>query len=503
MQHKKRALGFLLLVVSHSYTSVYKNAKDYNGNIIAPPGKIILSNTPNLARYIALNSAPAIGGVVNHRFGTNGYQTISFGTGTDIGTSMVLQPDEKIIVAGYASINGINTFAITRLNINGSLDSSFNNTGTKTINFQGINDQAYAVAVQPNGAIVVFGISSNGAGNYSFAVTRLQTNGSLDTSFNTTGTLLIPPATYNGANTCTTCITQQLDFPAVTVANSNAITIQPDGTILLLGTVRYAVTDGHSFAITKLTSTGQLDTTFNGTGFVTTGFAVAGSPSPVKGQCAGYALALQSNNSIVFAGGTESASNRYLGTIMRLSSTGTLDATFNGTGFYQFSTGTGAYGNDSYVTGLAIQPSDQKIIGVGWGASGSTGHGTPVTIGVVVVRLNTDGTLDNTFGKKTFNFGGVTDKAFAVALQPDGKILVVGSTTDGGGISSLALARLNTDGSFDTSFNGTGQQVVNVGGNNSANAVALEASTNILIAGTTTIPANDFLVAEFVNNITP
>ncbi len=339
--------------------------KNYYGDIISPSPSITLSDTPNVAQYIASNTSPSLGGTVNQIFGVGGRQTISFGTGTDIAQGMALQPDGKTIAAGYANVNGANFFAITRLNSNGSLDRSFNGTGTKTVDFQGVNDQAYAVALQSDGAIVVFGISTDetttdGILNYSFAITRLNSTGTLDTTFNRTGKLLVPPATYNGANTCTSCITNQQPFPQVTVANSNAITIQQDGTILLLGTVRYAGTNGHSFAITQLTSTGQFDLTFNGTGFVTIGAAGAGSPSPAKGQCAGYAVVLQSNGYIVLGGGAESSLNRYLGTILRITPTGTLDVTFNTTGFYQFSTGTGVYGNDAYTTALAVQPSDQK-----------------------------------------------------------------------------------------------------------------------------------------------
>ena len=151
---------------------------------------------------------------------------------------------------------------------------------------------------------------------------------------------------------------------------------------------------------------------------------------------------------------------------------------------------------------LQCNPLTKKIVGAGWGASGATTTDrNPTAINFVVFRLNTDGTLDSSFGKQTFNFGGVSDKAFAVTLQPDGKVLVAGSTTTAGGVTSIAIARLNTNGSFDTTFNGSGQQIINFGGNDAAYGVALNSKGDILLAGSTDTPANDFLVTELVNNI--
>ena len=155
---------------------------------------------------------------------------------------------------------------------------------------------------------------------------------------------------------------------------------------------------------------------------------------------------------------------------------GDLDLTFSGDGKQTTNLGFGA----SRAAAIVRQP-DGKIVAVG----SDRQHGDD---DFALARYNTDGSLDTSFsgdGKKTTDFGGDDDQATGVALQGDGKIVVVGSA---GGCCftpiNFALARYNPNGSLDTSFSGDGKQTTDFGGDGGANGVALQADGKIVAVGT-------------------
>ena len=145
--------------------------------------------------------------------------------------------------------------------------------------------------------------------------------------------------------------------------------------------------------------------------------------------------------------------------LARYLSNGNLDTSFNnlasptsynGDGKVSFTFGAGTFGGVERATSVALQ-ADGKIVVAGYTDAGTAGGID--TFDFAVARLNADGTLDNTFsgnGKFTYNFGN-DDRAAAVAVQPDGKIVVVGSW-DGGAADMVAI-RLNANGTLDTTFN--------------------------------------------------
>src|SRR5690554_437044 len=250
--------------------------------------------------------------------------------------SIVLQPDGKILAGGdFTTFNGTTQNRIVRLNSDGSLDTSFN-IGT------GANHYVRAIVLQPDGKILVGGSFSSFNGTAQNRIVRLNSDGTLDTSFNI-GT---------GFN-----------------ENVISVTLQPDGKILV---------GGHF-------------TTFNGT-----------------------------------------TQNR----LVRLNSDGTLDTSFNtGTGF--------SYG----VTSITLQPDGKILVGGNFTAFNGTTQNR-------VIRLNSDGTLDTSFNIG-IGFNGYT--VHSITLQPDGKILVGGNFTAFNGTTQNRITRLNSDGTLDTSFSiGTG-----------------------------------------------
>ena len=330
----------------------------------------------------------------------------------------------------------------------GTLDTSFNGTGIVTTSIA-THDIGNAVAIQSNGRIVVAGVSYNGS-NDDFAVVRYNIDGTLDTSFNGTGKVTTPIGSG--------------DDVAYSVA------IQSDGKIVAAG---YSSGGFADFAIVRYNTNGTLDTSFNGTGKVTTpiGFADDGA----------YSVAIQSDGKIVAAGFTEGSLDDFA--IVRYNIDGTLDTSFNGTGKVTTAIGAATF---EQAHSVAIQ-SDGRIVAVGYSSTNGSDND------FAAVRYNTNGTLDTSFngtGIVTTPIGSGSDAAYSVLAQSDGKIVAVGFSSDSGSGLGVAVVRYNTDGTLDTSFNGTGK--VTTPGTGVALSAALQSDGRIVAAGYA------FLTTDFV-----
>lgn len=160
---------------------------------------------------------------------------------------------------------------------------------------------------------------------------------------------------------------------------------------------------------------------------------------------------------------------------------GALDATYGADGIINTN-----FGADEQSKGQVIQP-DGKIVVVGF-----TGFGSSVDF--AMIRYNVDGSLDTSFGsggKVTTSFGTGTDIANAVALQGDGKIVVVGSSVQGSN-NDVAMARYNPNGTLDTTFSGDGKLTIPSAGDASATSVAVHPTGAIVVVGTSTSSNADF-----------
>jgi uncharacterized delta-60 repeat protein len=154
---------------------------------VQPDGKLVAAGgaTINgqidfaLARY---NS----NGTLDTSFGTGGRVTTDFGGRYERATSVAVQWDGKIVVAGGAVINVYNDFALARYHSDGTLDTNFGTGGKVITNFGEVSAQAYSVAVLPDGKIVVAG-EANIDGGDDFALVRYTSNGTLDDNFGTGG----------------------------------------------------------------------------------------------------------------------------------------------------------------------------------------------------------------------------------------------------------------------------------------------------------------------------
>jgi uncharacterized delta-60 repeat protein len=324
-------------------------------------------------------------GTLDNSFNGTGMVTTSFGSSDDIGISVAIQGDGKLVVAGYSMIGSNYDFTVARYNSDGSLDTSFNGTGKVITDIGGSLNLGHSVAIQGDGKIVVAGWAANGF-FYDFAVVRYNSDGSLDTSLNGTGKVTTSIGTSD--------------------AQAFSVAMQGDGKIVAAGLCAFNGQD--DFAVVRYNSDGSLDTSFNGTGKVST--AIGSS------QDIGESVAIQSDGKIVVAGQSYIGSN-YDFAVVRYNSDGSLDSSFNGTG--KVTTPIGI--SDDTGSSVAIQE-DGKIVVAG------TSSGD-----IAVVRYNSDGSLDTSFngtGKVTTTIGGL-EYAYSAALQADGNIVVAGGTSAG------------------------------------------------------------------------
>jgi uncharacterized delta-60 repeat protein len=414
-------------------------------------------------------------GGLDSTFGNGGKMTMDFGTNSPNDAearAMALQPDGKIVLVGSAQpMQPKYDFAIARLLPNGTFDPSFNAVGKTTVSF-GIGgngkDRAFGVALQPDGKIVVVGSAQVSNTAFDFAVIRLTANGALDPTFNATGKVIIP-FNLGGDN----------DDEAM------GVVLQPDGKIVVAGTAQVSASN-KSVAVARLTSTGQLDTSFNGTGRLTFGFT--GQVNEAR------AVALQLDGKILVAGYTQIAGTNNDFAVARITTAGALDPSFNGTGKQTVAFDLGGGKNDA-TRGLAVQP-DGRIVLVG------TAERLAPNYDFAIARLNTDGSLDPAFngtGKQTVAFdlgGGNDDEATGVTIQPGGKLVVTGFAQTGATNYDFAIARLTANGTLNPAFNGTGKTTVpfDLGGSDQDESftAAVQPDGKIVAAGFAQTSTNTF-----------
>lgn len=402
-------------------------------------------------------TAPVAGNLDLSLNGT-GQVTTDILTSYDTATGVVLQPDGRIVLAGYAYNGNEYDFAVARYNPDGTLDPSFNGSGIVTTPIGDGGDLGQGVALQPDGKIVVAGNSYTGSCN-AFAMVRYQGDGSLDTTFNGTGKVVTPFASGD--------------------AGCSAIALQTDGKIVLVGTA-YNGAD-YDFALARYHADGSPDTAFNGTGTVVTPFGPSDNILT--------SVALQTDGGIV-VGGDINNNGDIDCALARYNPDGSLDASFNGTGVLITSLGAG----EDVIRAVKLQ-SDGKIVAAGTSSSGGT-------YDFVVLRFNPDGTADTTFngnGRVFTPIGDDSDIGTDLILQNDGKIVVAGSSYGANG-HVWAAVRYHPDGSLDTTFNGTGKSTVDLGTNDQdIRCVALQDDGKIIVVGQANY-FEDFAMVRFLGD---
>jgi uncharacterized delta-60 repeat protein len=358
------------------------------------------------------------------RVNTNGSIDNSFNSGCGVNPDngyirdIAIQNDGKILIGGdFKKYNGVEIGGVARLNNDGSIDNTFDSG-------LGIDHIVHSLSLQNDGKIIIGGQFTTFNGIIRKNIARINTNGSLDTTFN--------PGSGNTSGIVYTT------------------SIQSDGKIIIGGD--FTSFNGTSInRLARLSSTGAIDNSFNssmGLGVISNSFP---GDYPIINS-----TVTQADGKLIIAGKFNTFNNNTWNDtsrrhIARLNNTGSLDLTFNPGGGFNNPVSS----NSIPVLNVTMQ-NDGKIIAVGTftkynGISRNR-----------IVRINTNGSIDNSFDPGL----GANDTIHAVAIQSDGKIIIAGNFTSYNGLPANQIARLNQDGSLDTIFKsgiGANQDILSTG----------------------------------------
>ena len=379
--------------------------------------------------------------------------TTDFG-GSEFGEHVAAQPDGKVIVVGERWDPPYD-FLVARYTTNGHLDPSFDGDGKAVTDFDGRNDATGDVTVQRDGKIVAAGWTGVPGGSDA-ALVRYRRDGRLDPTFGDDGKV-------------------RTSFRPGSFSTLSAVVLQADGKIVAGGGTRSRATS--SFALARYRPDGTLDASFGTGGRVIT-------PIPGRPLDSVFAFAIQRDGKVVAAGGSFEGDSDVV--LARYNRNGQLDRSFAGDGIAIAS----FRPNDMVPLQLLVQR-DGKLLAPGYGG---------------ISRFTAAGKLDTTFGQ-----GGKADMCctdtWAAALQPDGKILAIG-TAYTGGTGDFTVARLAADGRRDLAYGRDGVVVTDLasGSNDQAFDAVLSPNGKLTVAGGTGnaaedggfAPPDDFALARYV-----
>lgn len=380
------------------------------------------------ALFVAGPSFAAPGGELDATFGENGRVAITL-SGHSVGFAGVQQADGKLLVVGSTEMPGPHfDFAVLRLNVDGTLDTTFGTDGIATVDFNAIGDDANVVLLQPDGKIVAAGSAETSEANFDIALARFNANGTLDATFGTDGRAT-------------------LDLGGGYEFAAGAVLVQ-GGQIVVAGT-----TDANGdfdVVFARFDANGTLDTTFGTNGSVLV---------DTNGQSnqANW-LTQQADGKLIACGLVAPEPNTALNGDMqavRVNANGTVDTTFGVAGVANVVTGT-QLGAASTCNAM---PDGTTVLAGHSGAAGAAD--------LALARLTGNGVLDVTFGTGGQSSAdlGRTETVEAILLLSDGKFGVTGTIEDGddGDPRDIYIARFNADGSLDTTFGNNGATIADFG----------------------------------------
>lgn len=379
-----------------------------------------------------VGTAQAVPGHVDVTFGRGGKVITKFG-GSGDARAITLQPDGKLVVAGWAETT-TTTFALARYASRGKLDRSFGKGGIVRTAV-GQSSSAWAMAIQPDGRIVLAGGSSNGTTN-DVALARYRRNGSLDPTFGHGGKV-------------TTSLGGSVALAAV---------LQPDGKIVIGGGA------GRQFVLARYRRNGSLDLSFGTKGTASVSF------EPLSSHVNG--LALQPDGKIVAVGSAFEHEHSEMA-IARFNRSGSIDTSFGVNGK------TVLFSNvlSTNEAAAARVQRNGKLLIVGITQGGFT-----------LLQLKADGSLDRGFGE---NGDGTTVTPYAagaggygLAIQRDGRIVVAGGALKRNGMWNFGVARYTRRGFLDESFGSGGAVATRLSsGQDLAHGVVIQRNGKIVVAG--------------------
>lgn len=389
-----------------------------------------------------------------------GFETTVTSRDGEVINVVVTQPDGKAIVGGdFESFGRCARRNVARVNPDGSCDATFDPGLALTEVFEpnhlppGVQTRrslaVYALALQPDGKVLV-GVQAirgprSGVSAVSSVIVRLDPDGKRDRSFDAAG----------------------FDVPA-TEPRVTAIAVQPDGKIIAGGDIRYG-SNGKRTGVARLNGDGSIDPSFA----LPSGLFWDGPTLGSSSRSAVSAIALQGDGKIVIAGTFSEIGSTAVSTIARLDAGGSVDTAFNviqaGLPVSRFAFGTA-------INAIVVQGDGKLLVAGGM-------YDYPDDARIAVARLDADGRRDASFstdfGANSF---GSNTAAFGLALQGDGKVVVAGRVQRTTAPVRHSIARLNTDGTLDASFD-TGSGMAGHRRQNGVNAVALQPGGKVVVAG--------------------
>jgi len=417
----------------------------------------------------AIPPASATPGTLDVSFGVGGALRSNFGGTYDWAYATAIQPDGRILAAGVSDAHGTYDFALARYTSTHDLDPAFGRGGVVLTDFGHSYDWAYALALQPDGKILVAGVS-DASGSKDFALARFSPNGVLDLNFGHGG-----------------LVTEHMR--SLTADIVHGIAVQPDGRIVVGGVTFEDVLTLRphgDFMVARYLPDGQADLSFGIGGVTTTDFSDGSYDEP-------YAVVLQPDGRIVLAGYTNSGGGPgvLFGAdqlaLARYMPNGLLDPSFGQDGKAIFDGGS----LDERILALALAP-DGALVAAGYTNGEKRGD-------LLLARLHADGGLDTRFGNTGKGFsvndlGTNSERLSSLALQPDGKIVAGGQTAEANN-ADFAVFRYDSRGFFDDSFGRAGVATFDFQGREDrVHAVALQPDGKIVAVGQSEA---DFAVVRF------
>ena len=393
-------------------------------------------------------------GTLDLTFNTTGYNLINI-NGNDNAQALVINSDSSILIGGSIGTSGNLNIGVKKIFPNGTLDSNFGTSGSFTFDFGGFSDFCYDMALQSDGKIILAGAAGVTAANPDFLAIRLNANGSLDSTFGNQGIVKIEINTGE-------------DY-------AKSLVIQPDGKIVLAG---YSNTPGFSFknaALVRLNIDGTLDSSFGNAGV---------SVLPISLATEDIESIVQISNGdyrAVGKGGTTSAQNMIIYGILN---DGNLDTSFGTNGYINNTSLEFAYDLKERFNQLYIA-----------GKVGSSG-------GIYVTDIN--GNPNATFANNGLAIGNLNaDLVYlTVHVLEDSTIIVGGSTTISFLVRDMVVAAYNADGTINTDFGTSGNAIINTGGFEDVNDIAIQQDGKIVGAGLSSQSGgNDMVVFRLENQI--
>jgi uncharacterized delta-60 repeat protein len=391
-----------------------------------------------LTAVFLITSRPTISfsksGSLDNTFGNGGKLITSLGNFGDRGNSLVIQSDQKIVLGGYSQSSfTASDFALLRCNTDGTLDTTFG-IGGKVITTIENRSEGSSVAIQADDKILL------GGSSYWFInLARYNNDGNLDTTFGAGGIVIT-------------------DVDGYYSEKCKSMAIQSDGKILLGGYGQHNANDNSYLILVRYNTDGSLDTTFGTAGIV------------IGREGRGYSINIQNDGKILLGG-----SSGFKFALVRYNSNGTLDNSFGIGGEVLTLVDSSGEANS-----ISIQGNDKIVLG-------GYCYNTGINSGFALVRFNTDGTLDNSFGVggivKTY-IGSSSCMGNSLYFQVDGKILLAGKAVNGSSYSDFALVRYDSIGTLDNSFGIGGMVTTPIGSNySSAFSLSIQTDSKIVLGG--------------------